>query len=104
MHRRRHDRRALGPQRPQAARVIEMLVRVHDVPDRLVRDQPVRFGDDVVRARLGQRSLNHHDMIREFDDEAVVRGGDQPDTVRKLSGLGRRGRRRQLRVADVQAR
>ena len=46
----RDDRRALGDERAQAARVIEVLMRVDDVADRLVRDQPLRLGDDRVGA------------------------------------------------------
>ena len=81
----------LGRKRPQAARVIEMLVRASRHRIGLFGTRRC-FGYDV-RARLGQRALNHHDMVREFDDEAVVRGGIS-QTPSASFGLGGRGRRR----------
>ena len=43
----RDDGRAFRDEGPQPARVIDVVVRVDDVPDRLARDQPFRFGDDL---------------------------------------------------------
>ena len=40
------DRRALGHVRPEPAGMIEVVVGVHDVPNRLVRNEPPDFGDD----------------------------------------------------------
>ena len=55
------DRRAFGDDRPQAARVVDVAVRVDDVLDRLVRNQPFRFGDD--RERRAPRSARDSTIV-----------------------------------------
>ena len=52
------DGRALGDEGPQAAGMVEMLVRVDDVPDRLVRNQLLGFLDDRERSRFTLRPLD----------------------------------------------
>ncbi len=81
----RHDR-------GEAAGVIEMMVRDHAVPDRLVRDDALRLGDDCLRARFVLRSrLENQRVIGELHRQRVVGAGDSKDAVGKL--LRRRRRR-----------
>ena len=64
------DGRALGDERPQAAGMIDVAVGVDHVPDRLVRNQPLGFGDDRQRARLVLAAFDQRDVILEVDGDA----------------------------------
>jgi len=61
----RQDRRSLGDRRPQAARVVDMAVRVDDVRHRLVGDQPPGLGDDGLSARFALPPLDDRDVLLE---------------------------------------
>ena len=94
----RHDRGALGHDGGQAARVIEVMVRQDRVADRLVRDHPLRLGDDRQRPRFVLRAaLEQHDVILELHRQRVVRAVDAVHAVRELLGRRARGRRRRTR-------
>ena len=86
------DRRAFGDRRAQAARMIDVAVRVDDVRDRLVGDQLLRFRQHREAARLALAQLDHRDVILEVDRESAVAAGDEIHAVAEL--FGRRGARR----------
>ena len=68
--------------------MIEVVVRVHDVPDRLVRDEPPDLSDDGQRPWLVLRCLHDRHEIAEFDRYAVMGAArDAPHTVGQLRGL-----------------
>ena len=86
-----------------AAEVIPVMVRAHQVANRLVRDQLLHLGDDRQRSILVERRLDHRDEIPELDGHARVRAAaDIPETVsdfRRLDADGR-NRRRARRVGN----
>ena len=64
-------------------------MRVHDVTDRLVGDQLLRFRDVGESTRLGLSGLEHHDVVLELDNQRIVTagsGGEPVDTVAELFG------------------
>ena len=110
----RHDRDALGDDRADAARVIEVMVRQHAVANRLTRNDALRFGEDGLRARFVLTGrLEDQDVIGELDGEGDVTARDAVDAVReplrrrggrsrwasgrRTTRAGRRGRRRHQR-------
>ena len=90
----RQDGRALGDERPQPARVVEVAVRVDDVSNRLVRNQPLGFGDHRQRPRLALPALDEGDVVLEVHGDHGVAARDQVHAVAELLGYGRRIRRR----------
>ena len=52
--------------------MIEMLVRIHEVADRLVRDQPLRLGDDRVGTLIAGSALDNDDVILEVNRDTRV--------------------------------
>ena len=80
----RDDGDALGRKRRQAARMIEVRVRVDDVPDWLVRDDALRFGDDRQAARLVLPAFEHDDVVLELDGKRHIAAGDAIDAVGHL--------------------
>ena len=82
------DRRALRQIRSQAAGVIEMMVRVDYVADRLVRHEAADFLDDGQRAGLVERRFHDRDKVLELDEHAVMRSaGDAPDAIGERLGF-----------------
>ena len=79
----RDDGRPLRHERPEPAGVIEMLVRIHHVPDRLVRNQPFRLGDDRAGPLFALRAFNHHDVVLEINRQARIPAENQVDAVGK---------------------
>src|SRR5436189_4023757 len=70
-----------------------MRVRVHDVANRLVRDQPFRFGDDGLGASFALRSFDDTDVILELDGEAGVPTENQIGAFAEFLDLNGRSRR-----------
>src|SRR5437667_3183609 len=71
-------------------------MRVHDVTDRLVGHQLLRFGDVGETTGLGLSGLQHHDVVLELDDHGIVTagsGGEPVEAVAELFGSdGQSGR------------
>ncbi len=84
----RDDGRALGDVGAEPARMIEVVVRAHHVPNGLVGNQLVDFADDRQRPVLVQRRLDHDRVVAEIDCHAVVSPtGDEPHAVGQLLRL-----------------
>ena len=84
----RNHGRALRKIRPQAAGVIEMMVRIHDVFDQLVGDQPICFLDDGQRPGFVLGRLHDSDEVLELHQHAVVSASaEQPDAIGELLAL-----------------
>ena len=63
--------------------MIEVMVRVDDVGQRLVRPQLPRLRDHRQRPRVVLRRFDEHQVIGELDEHAVMRlAGEQPDARR----------------------
>ena len=104
----------LGDRRAQPRRVIEMMVRGHQLLERLARHGFLRLGKHRERARLALRSVDQHQVIVELDEHAVMRlSGEEPHALadrldrdvgrgRRRGGAFRRGRRRE--VTDLRIR
>src|SRR5581483_11194016 len=88
----RDDRRPFRDESPQSADVIEMRVRVDHIPDPLVRNQPLRLADDLLRPHIVLWPLNHYDVIFEIRDDGAVAAGDQPEAAAEILSLHRRRR------------
>src|SRR5207247_5092121 len=89
------DGRPFGDEPAQAARVIDVAVRVDQVFDRLPGNQALGFRDDGQRAGLVLPALDDRDVVLEIDRDHGVAAGDQVDAVAQLLRLrGRVGRRR----------
>ena len=72
--------------RADAARMIEVVVRVHQVGQRLIRDELPRLGDHRQRSDFVGR-LDEHQVVAELDENAVVRlAGQEPDAVGHFLG------------------
>ena len=72
-------------------------MRVHHVPNRLVRNELLRFRDVREPARLGLAGLEHHHVVLELDDDRIVAagaGGEPPQAVAQLFGGDDQRRRR----------
>ena len=78
------DRDPFGGKRREAAGVIEVRVRVDDVPDRLVRNHLLGFGDDRDAARFALPAFEHDDVILELDRQRDVAAGDPVDAFGHL--------------------
>ena len=93
--------------------MIEVRVRVDQVPDRLVRNGLLRFRDHRQATRLALTAFEHDDVIPHVDGERHIAAGDAVDAVGQLLGLtagaagapprGRAGRRRGLAGAEASA-
>ena len=84
----RNHRQPFRHRRANAARVIEMMMAVDDVGERLVRPQFARLGDDRQRPSLVLRRFDEHQVIAEFNQHAVVRlTRQEPDALRHFSTL-----------------
>ena len=60
---------------------------VHGIADRLARRQALHMVDHGLGARVVQRRLHQHQVVRHFDGYAVVRAaGHEPDAVGHLFG------------------
>ena len=95
----RDDGQAFRDGRADAARMIEVVVAVDDVGQRLVRLDLSRLGDDRQRARVVLRRFDERHVIRELDEDAVMASAGEPPDARRdfLHGDHRRrrhGRRR----------
>ena len=64
--------------------MIEMMVRVDDVADRLVRHETLRFRDDGLPACLALPALDDGEMILELDHHARVAAENQVHAVGEL--------------------
>ena len=110
----RDHRKPFGNRRTDSAGMIEMVVAVDDVRERLARPQLARLGNHRKRACVVLRRVDEHQMIRELDERAVMGSPcEKPDAsrhffdrhVRRLRRWGRSGchgrRRRQLAGVGV---
>ena len=91
----RNDRGPLVHRHPNSAQMIPMMMRRYDVPDRLVRNEFLRFREDRGRARNIVRNIDHDNVIFHFDHEAVMcRARQIPHAIAHLLRLytDRRGR------------
>ena len=70
------DRDPLGSERREATGVIEVRVRVDDVPDRLVRNHLLGFGDDRDAACFALATFEHDHVLLELDRQRHVAAGD----------------------------
>ena len=73
----RDDVHALGDRGAQARGVIEVVMRGHDLRERLVRDGFLRLGDHRERARFALRRVDQHQVIAELDQGSVMRAAGQ---------------------------
>src|SRR5256885_13184597 len=72
--------------RTEPARVIEMVMRVHNVANRLVGNESAHFREHGEGAFLVQRRLDHRDKILEVDGNAVMcTPGDEPRANPRLN-------------------
>src|SRR5262245_23417740 len=90
----RDDCCAFGHHRRQSSGVIGVRMRVHDVTNRLVGDELLRFGDvsestplDVWSGALS--GLEHHDVVFELHDHRVVTGASCGEPVKAVAKLFR---------------
>jgi hypothetical protein len=99
------DRQTLGHSATDPAGMIEMVVRVDDVSERLVRLDFPRLGDDREGAAVMPGRFDERQVIGEFDEQAVMRlSGEQPDPPGEFvsrDGDGRRRGRRRSRGRAV---
>ena len=80
--------------------MIEVVMGVHDVFDRLVGNELADFRNHRERTFLVERRLDHRDKVTELDCKAVVSAtGDEPHAVRQL--LRRRTHRRRRCALDL---
>ena len=83
--------------------MVEVEVRVDDVLDRLVRDQTMRLGDDLVHALIVGRSFNQHHVVFEVTNDRGIAALDQPEAATEVfslhSSCGRRSALRGARTA-----
>src|SRR6266446_7894019 len=105
----RDDRSAFRHERPESARMIEVLMRVDHILDRLVRNQPLGFRDNRAGTLFTLWSLNYDDVILEVHRDARIATQDEVHTIREFlrrrssSGRssGRCGPGSSLRVLDI---
>ena len=64
-------------------------MRVHDVTDRLVGDQLLRFGDVGETTGLGLSGLKHHDVVLELHDHRIVTAVSGGEPIEALVELFR---------------
>ena len=93
----RDDRRAFGGIRAHAARMVEVMMRVDQVPDRFARNRPLHRVDHGHRSRFGLRRVDDDDVVFHLDGDALGGALDHPDAVGDLLGLERRRCRRPAR-------
>src|SRR6516162_11772680 len=62
-----------------ATQMVEVVVRIDEILDRLVGEELVGFGHQRVGALIAERPLDHHDIVLELDGDAVVRAAAQED-------------------------
>ena len=79
----RDDRQAFGNRRADAARMIEVVVAVDDVRQRLVRLDLSRLGDDGQRSSVVLRRLDQRHVVRELDEHAVMAPAGEPPDARR---------------------
>ena len=78
---------ALGGCGAQATRMVEVVVRIDDQGDRLAAGQLFDFGQHGCGAPVGQRALDHHQVVFHLDGHAVVGAtGHKPYTFGHLVG------------------
>ena len=80
----REDGRPFGDGRPQAARVVDVAVRVDDVLDGLVRNQPFGFGDDREPTSLALPGFDDRDVVLEVDRDRRIASRNQIHAVADL--------------------
>ena len=64
--------------------MIEMMVRVHDIADRLVGNDLFRLGQHRLATRLALPALEHEDVVAELDGESHISASDAVDAVSQL--------------------
>ena len=69
------DGRAFRHEGAYPTQMIEVVVGVDEIADRLAREGPLDFGDHGERALLIERPVDHRDEVFELDGDAVVRAG-----------------------------
>ena len=69
----RDDRGTLVHERAKAAGVIEVMMGVHDGPDRLARNRFLDLGDHRQRSRFIERRFDHRGIVAHVDGDAMVR-------------------------------
>ena len=90
----RDDRNTFGRICPNAARVIEMVMRVDEVLDGLVWKHPLRFRDRCHRSIVSSRAFDDDEIVFELDEKTLRRTIiQQPDAVANLLGLNLHTRR-----------
>src|SRR5687767_15668218 len=83
----RHDREPFGDCRAHTARVIEMMMCVDGVAERLVGSKLARLRDDGEGTRIVLWRLDQHQILVELDEHAVMRAASEiPDARRELLG------------------
>ena len=68
----RNDRRAFSHVGSKSARMVEVMMRVDHISDRLVRDQLLHLSNDRKRTLFVQGPFDDYDVIRELDGYAVM--------------------------------
>jgi hypothetical protein len=56
--------------------MIEVGMRIYDVPDRLVRDQLLRFRDNGIRSSLALGTFDNHNVVLEVDGDGRIPAED----------------------------
>src|SRR5438552_1448759 len=69
------------------------MVRIHQIPDRLIRNELLHFGDDGERTLLVQWAFDYSDMIAELHGYAVMSSAPQIEhAIGNFLGLNRQSR------------
>src|SRR5437867_12272256 len=69
----------------KSTRVIEVMMRVHDVLDRFARNELLHLPDYSQRPVFILRSLDHRNEVAELDSHTIVRStADQPNSLCQL--------------------
>src|SRR5207248_11065034 len=88
------DGDALGGKWREPAGMIEVRMRIDDVPDSFVRKQPPGFGEDRQASRFALRAFEHDHVVAELDGHGDVSADDAVHAVGELFRSHSRWRRR----------
>jgi hypothetical protein len=88
----RDDRGAFGYRPSQTRCVIEMGVRIHDVPYRLARNEPPRLCNHFCRSRFTLRAFDQHDVVAKIYGQRGVTGREDERAFAQLLGVESRER------------
>src|SRR6186713_1122611 len=82
------NRRAFRNYSGKAAGMIEMMVRENGIPDGLVRNNSLRFCNDLLGSRLALRStFKENNVVLELNRERVISGVDAEDAICQFFGF-----------------